>query len=85
MKFIRNYIKKLIIEAVTEGFPPINIIVSEGLDTDLKLYLVNGVYNKSTITITKTRAENVVINGCTITAPDEGSFFTMNTDQEEKK
>ena len=76
--------KKLIIEAITEGFPTINISISENENTDIKLHLENGIYNKSKITIEKTKASNVELNNCDIFCPDDDNFIAMVDGKKEK-
>jgi hypothetical protein len=78
MKFIKKWIRNLIKEAIQEGFPPIHITIVEENETQHTLHLKNGIYNKSNITICKRKKqEQVMIDGCIITQPEDGSFIVM--------
>ncbi len=51
--FIRNWIKKIVAEAMRENFPPFAIEIMEGQDTENKVTLTGGYYVNSSIRISK--------------------------------
>ena len=75
MKFIRNWLKKIIHESIVENFPPINITVIENDESQHTLKLENGIFNNSKIIMRKNK--NVSIEKSLINAPVDGTFITM--------
>ncbi len=75
MKFIRNWFKTLIKEAISENFPSINISIQEKKDQQANLTIINGIFRNSKIQMSKN--EFVDLRRCDIEIPKDGSFVTM--------
>ena len=64
MKFIRNWLKKLIAEAILENFPKMEITVVNTKDSKNILYIKNGIFIESNITTTE--CDDINLYGCYI-------------------
>jgi hypothetical protein len=64
MKMIRNYLKKLIVEAILESFPPMHINIEDLQDSIKKLELKNCVFRDSKIRIGNIKNKELDCNHC---------------------
>jgi hypothetical protein len=85
MKFIRNWIKKVIAETLMENFPPCNIYISETANTENKIAIHGGTFRASTIRVSKLcENQNAFISDCSIDMTDmEEPFITTGWDETE--
>ncbi len=80
MKFIRNWFKKLIIEAVKESFPPCDITIIDSEKSNIKLKIEGGTFVDSEIKISKEFSrEDVIIKGANV-EQNQGIFIHHGVD-----
>jgi len=81
---IRKWLKKLIIDAVSESFPPMHITLTIPQDTKQLLTLENCFFRESKIKISKELNDlNKDVKSCTIHTPKEGYFFEEEGNEDE--
>ena len=64
MKFIREWFKKLIIEAVIESLPPVHIYVQERKEEGTLVVVNGGIFNESKIIVAE--KSSLRFNRCVI-------------------
>ncbi len=78
MKFIKNWLKKIIKETILENFPSCNITIVDSEKSDIKLSLHGGTFVNSKIKFSKEMLHKFInISQCNI-SQDEGPFISSS-------